>query len=446
MRTLLNMANPLGGLLKDQPLNEDQSYRLMHFVVQLPVEGGLLLYHMMTKSLVLLDPSEAARMQEAPASIPELVAHWFVVPQDFDDRRLAQEVRAVGRMLADPVKGIRRYTILTTTDCNARCFYCYEKGRSRIPMTDRIAEETARYIADNAPEGTIRLRWFGGEPLYNKRAISLICSLLSEKGMPFQSSMVSNGFLFDPETLSEAVQSWKLEKVQITLDGTESVYNRTKAYVDPGDNPFQRVFGNVRSLVDAGVRVNIRLNIDRHNADDLFSLVDLLGDAFGDNPLVNVYSHSLFEACDPKAAVRHNDVQRRKLFDKQMRLRDHIRKLGLSHQFQLSSFVKLNRCMADDDGSVVILPDGHIGKCEHFSDSEWFGSILDGARDEGVLEAFKALRPELEDCSCCPLYPDCFRLSKCEETVHCYPEEREEKLTAILQCIESYYRSYEVQD
>ena len=446
MKTLLQMAELLAGLLKEQPYGEDTSYRLMHFVIQQPVDDGLLLYNMVTKSLVFLDAEEARKMADNPASIPELVSHWFAVPLDHDDRRLALEVRAVGKMLQNPVKGIKSFTILTTTDCNARCFYCYEKGRSRIPMSDNTARQVAEYIIKNAAEGTIRLRWFGGEPLYNKKAITQICSRLSAEGIPFRSSMVSNGFLFDDGTVAEAVQSWKLKKIQITLDGTEKVYNRTKAYIDPGENPFRQVLVNIQRLVAAGVRVNIRLNIDRHNSDDLFSLTEMLGEAYGNNPLVKVYSHSLFEVCDAKAAVKHSDSQRKELFEKQTRLRNRFQELGLFRPGKPSTILKLNHCMADSDDSVLILPDGHIGKCEHFSDSEWFGHISEETRDESVLKSFKALRQELDICPQCPLYPNCFRLSKCEETVHCYPEEREEKLIAIRQQMKSFYSSHEVQN
>lgn len=446
MKTLLKMAEPLAGLLKEQPYSEDISYRLMHFVIQQPVDDGLLLYHMMTKSLVFLDAEETRKMVDNPASIPGLVSYWFAVPIDHDDRRLALEVRAVGKMLQNPAKGIKSFTILTTTDCNARCFYCYEKGRSRIPMSDDTAKQVAEYIIKNASEETVRLRWFGGEPLYNKKAITQICSTLSSEGIHFRSSMVSNGFLFDDETVAEAVQSWKLKKIQITLDGTEKVYNRTKAYIDPGENPFRQVFGNIQRLVGAGVRVSIRLNIDRHNSDDLFSLAEMLGESFSKNPLVRVYSHSLFEACDARSAVKHSDIQRQELFEKQKKLRERFIELGLFLPGKPSNTLKLNHCMADSDDSVLILPDGHIGKCEHFSDSEWFGHISKETRDENVLKSFKTLRQELDICPQCPLYPNCFRLSKCEETVHCYPEEREEKLIAIREQMKSFYSSYEVQD
>lgn len=447
MRTILNMADPLLGLLAPQHFVEGgEPYRLMRYVVRQPVEEGLLLYNVMTKAMVLLDPDEVKKFEKDPSAVPGLVEGWFVVPESHDDRKLAREVRAVGKMLSKPAKGISGYTILTTTDCNARCFYCYEKGRSRIHMTEETADAIIRYIIKHSSGENVRLRWFGGEPLFNKRVITRICTRLKEAGVPFRSSMVSNGLLFDEPTIAEAVDLWKLKKIQITLDGTEVVYNRVKNYVNPEGSPFRRVLGNIRLLVNAGVRVNIRLNIDRHNADDLFILADLLGAEFGGNPLVRVYSHSLFEACDVRAAVNHDDIQRRELFEKQKRLREKLRDAGLSSPGKLAHSLKLNRCMADNDSSIVILPDGHVGKCEHFSDSEWFSHVLSEEIDDRQIASFKQVRPELEACSECVLYPDCFRLSKCEEAVHCYPEEREDKLLTLRDQILSYYKGYAVSD
>ena len=285
MKLLQDYASVLSGLLKDQRLQEGNAYRLMHFVVQQPVEEGVLLYNVLTRAVVLLSPEEARKMEENPASTPELVAKWFAVPMDHDDRLLAQEVRAVGKMLENPVRSIKGFTILTTTDCNARCFYCYEKGRRRIPMLEETALKVADFILKNHANDSVKLRWFGGEPLYNKGVISLICGKLKEAGVEYKSSMVSNGYLFDDATVDEAVRLWNLKKVQITLDGTEKVYNRSKAFIYPEGSAYRRVLGNIHRLLDAGIRVTVRLNIDRHNADDLFALVDILTAEFGGQKL-----------------------------------------------------------------------------------------------------------------------------------------------------------------
>lgn len=440
MKLLQDYASPLPGLLKDQRLQEGEFYRLMHFVVQLRADDGLLLYNVMTRAVALLSPEEARRMTDNPASVPELVAKWFAVPLNHDDRKLAREIRAVGRMLEKRPEGLVGFTILTTTDCNARCFYCYEKGRSRVSMKEETALKVAEFIIRNHAREKVRLRWFGGEPLYNKGVISLICGRLRRAGVDYQSSIISNGYLFDDDTVSEAIGPWNLKKVQITLDGTEEVYNRSKAFVRPETSPYRRVLSNIHRLLDADIKVSIRLNIGRHNADDLLDLADVLINELGGRKLFSVYSHTLFETGAEMEAESHTDSRRRELFDARMRLQEKLREGKIAQEGSLPDQLKLNRCMADRDADVVILPDGRLGKCEHYSEDHCFGSIDSPERDETLLAEFKRLREELDACADCPFYPDCYRLTQCEEAAHCYPEEREEKRLTTLRNLLDFYR------
>ena len=440
MKLLQDYASILSGLLKDQRLQEGESYRLMHFVVQQPVEEGLMLYNVMTRAVVLLTPEEAQRMADNPVAVPELVAKWFAVPQNHDDRKLAREVRAVGKMLEKRPKGITSFTILTTTDCNARCFYCYEKGRNRIPMKEETARKVAEFIIKNNPGKKVKLRWFGGEPLFNKGVISLICGELRRAGIEYQSSMVSNGYLFDDETVAEAIDLWDLKTVQITLDGTEEVYNRSKAFIYQEGSPYLRVLGNIHCLLDAGIKVDVRLNIDRHNADDLLVLADVLIDEFGGQKLFRVYSHPLFEAASEYTAVFHTDSQRQELFHARKRLQEKLREGKIALEGTLPDKLKLHHCMADSDIDIVILPGGHLGKCEHYSDDHWFSHLDDAERDDTMREGFKRLREEIDACADCLFYPDCYRLALCEEAIHCYPEEREEKLLVTRRNLLNFYR------
>ena len=68
--------------------------------------------------------------------------------------------------------------------------------------------------------------------------------------------MISNGYLFNDDTIKEAKEEWQLTKVQITLDGTEQIYNRCKAYIYKDVNAYRRVIGNIHLLQDADIHVN----------------------------------------------------------------------------------------------------------------------------------------------------------------------------------------------
>lgn len=141
MQTILP---PSGNTIKilGKARSAEHGLRWMHYVLAQPVEGGVLVFHTLTRALLLLTPEEYA----APDNLPELRDGWFRVPQEMDDMKYADQVRFIRRTMWKEPEHITSYTIFTTTDCNARCFYCYEMGRSRIPMSAETAHKAAASI------------------------------------------------------------------------------------------------------------------------------------------------------------------------------------------------------------------------------------------------------------------------------------------------------------
>ena len=391
-----------------------------------------MLYHNMTKAMLLLTPEEAETYKKNPVALTPLIEQWFLVPQSFDDRLLSRQIREVGRMLEKKSDAITGYTILTTTDCNARCFYCFELGRQRMPMSEETAHRTADHIINHCKGEKVSLRWFGGEPLYNKPVISLICRRLKEAGIDYHSSMISNGYLFDDHVIAEAKDLWLLNHVQITLDGTEQIYNRCKAYIYKGVNAYRRVMGNIHKLQDAGIKVSIRLNIDMHNAENLSELAEELHREFSDPNGISVYLYALFEEVKGSMAL-HDDEKRKYVFNQINDIEARLKDYGFIKPRRLNRQVKINRCMADNDHSVVIVPDGCIGKCEHYSEDHFVGHIEDEDRDILMVEKFKEIRDEIDACATCFNYPDCIWLKLCEDNPNCYQEERDHTLLQLRQ-------------
>lgn len=452
MQIIYNTAKPFDQLLKKQKVKKGEAYRPMYYVVEQPVEEGLLLYHTMTKALLLLSPDEAEEYKAHPENIPELIGLWFLVPQSHDDRLLSRQIRDVARMLEKKSDAITRYTIMTTTDCNARCFYCFEMGQPRIPMSDDTARRTADYIIRHSKGKKVTFNWYGGDPLYNKKVITLICQILTEAGIDYESKMISNGYLFDDDTIAEACNLWRLKRVQITLDGTEDVYNRFKAYIYKGVNAYRRVISNIHRLQEAGIKVSIRINIDMHNADDLLKLAEELHLEFPNPKGISVYIHQLFEEEKKRTAI-HDEQKRRIVFAKMQEIRKTLVAGGLDNANKLRRKVKVNRCMADNDTCITITPNGHIGKCDHYT-HQYFVSHIDSEDwDEEMLQSFRETNDETEACATCFDYPNCIMLKRCQATRHCFPEVCEDNLDKIKHEMLVAYnncktreKEYEVQD
>ena len=403
----------------------------MTYVVQQPVTNGLLLYHTLTCSMVLLQPDEAADL----TAQRELIDRWFLVPEDHDDRKLCRQVRQMVTLLKPAAKTISTYIILPTTGCNARCFYCFEQGAKPVTMTTETASRVVRYIVAHRGNEEVTLRWFGGESLVNAKVIGQICTELREQGVPFCSVMTSNGYLFDAEMVQRARDLWQLQHVMITIDGTEQTYNRVKAFVYRGVNAFERVLQNIGMLTAAGIHVSIRLNVDNYNIKEMAELVELLHRRFGTNAHLSVISFELYggERSPEDSAT---------LFAQRMQLEQQIAQCGYRSKQKLLNDIKVNCCWADDNGeSVIIVPDGHLGKCEHCIDREFFGHIDSEEREEAIIRKFKERRAEIEACATCFYYPQCIRLVMCEK-YFCSPEYQQEHLHETMEAMKYEYERY----
>ena len=380
----------------------------------------MLLYSTLTLELLLVPAALAPGLEAPSGALREaLRERWFLVPAGLDEHALVRELRQTLRIMEPPAPWIRKYTVLTTTACNARCAYCFESRWEPRTMTLETADRVADYMLAHSAGHPFQIDWFGGEPLVNRRVMDRICARLAEAGAVFRSGMTTNGYLLDPETAAADVALWRLNACQITLDGREEAYNRIKNYVYPGVNAYRRVIGNIHALAAAGTKVLIRLNFDLGSAEEIRLLTEELIREFGGEANVGVTPAILYE---DEAAPRSPE-EREALQSLRLELMERLEAGGLGRPGRLPRALLFHMCMADSGDMVTVLPDGELGLCEQHVRDYLIGSIDGGDLDGAVLEAVKALRPEIPACGDCPLYPGCIRLALCRNQV-CHPQRR----------------------
>ena len=402
-----------------KPPKSTAPMRLSKFILTQPTEEGVLLFSTLTRELLLLTPEE---FEHAP-ELPYLQERWLSVPEGTNEKELVELVRWTRKTLRREPKHIEKYTILTTTDCNARCFYCYEKGCAKVSMTRETAQKVVAYIKAHCGGNEVKISWFGGEPLMNSEAIDWICQGLRKEGVAFKSQMVTNAYLFTDGIAEKSVNSWNVKNVQVTLDGTEAVYNRSKAYIHTQGSAYQVVLVNIRRMLDAGIAVAIRLNMDLHNADDLFTLAEELAEQFAGQKGLHVYAHLLFDTNKPWH-VHHTSQEWEMLYDKLYKLEETLSARGMMSRKRkgLNREPMLNHCMADSGNSAVILPDGHLGLCEHFTDSEFFGHVDREDRDQAMIASWRESCDPVPECEDCVFVPECVTLKKCNGQIAYFPQ------------------------
>ena len=184
---------------------------------------------------------------------------------------------------------------------------------------------------------------------------------------------------------------------------------------------------NIELLLEGGVGVQVRLNMDDANCEDLKTLAGQLAQRFGKHEKFSVYPFLLFQDI-----LSPSEVRKAQLFDKYRSFRGELEQLGLIRSGKLPATLRLNRCMADDPASVVILPDGRLCACEHFNETPGFGSLDSACSKDLEAGYWQETYPEDPFCGNCPLYPDCFRLKNCPDTSeHCIPGQREAEIEKL---------------
>lgn len=403
-----------------------QTWRWSKYVLQYQNEHGWLLYHTLTCELLFVEAEE----MKTEVCRDALIRHRFLVEEQGNEYPLISRLRRMRQLVyrAETKEKrnapIERFWVLTTTSCNANCFYCHEKGIPQMTMTQHTAKDVADYIVEKSCKKPVQLIWYGGEPLINAQVIDLISAELAKKNIVYSSKMISNGYAFDAEMVLRAADLWKLRRIQITLDGQEKTYNHVKRYDvrDEAGSPFFRVIDNIALLLEQKINVVIRLNMELYNENELTKLADRLIDTFGGNPNFSVYTAPLFETC---LGTRNNRTkqQRREVYEAHRKLSEKLFEAGVLKKNALARSIESEmRCLAVSSARVIF-PDGQLAFCHDYMEDALSGSIYGNEPAFEEREYYTISLPEKEACQTCVRYPQCVRLKKCfnnscnEETV-----------------------------
>jgi len=441
-----NILNMLGPNILDVSKN----HRLMKYLLIEDADNGKVIHNELTRSFIWISNTHWDKIYTNDRSIDYIDYLWtnyFLVNEDFDERAVQQMLKE--KMAPSPDDpnyltpgNLDAYTIYTTMGCNARCNYCYEKGRKITVMNSETARKVGDYIVRVSKKNghNIELRWFGGEPLVNENVIDIICKKVKDAGYNYTSEFTSNGFLFKREKIEKYVNLWHIHSAQITLDGTEETYNKIKNYKNAkGKNPYRIVVDNIKMLAfELDVYISIRINLSLDNAENIKELMHEIYKEFGIHKNINPYVYPIFDTNDPRT-----DEENDELFGKLKEIQDIMRQYGYFQGMWRADFISSTHCMCDIGNAVVIGTDGDIGLCEHYSESEFWGHVAkEDMRDEDMIRSFKKYVDDQEICFDCPIFPSCIIPVKCEDLKVCNKWKREWRVREAHYDIMYMYSTY----
>ncbi|MEZ0574886.1 12,18-didecarboxysiroheme deacetylase [Halodesulfovibrio aestuarii] len=167
-----------------------------------------------------------------------------------------------------------------TQRCNLKCVHCYAHAVDPDKHKDLISTEKGKEIIDDlAQYGAPVMLFSGGEPLVRKDLVEL-AKHATDKGM--RAVISTNGTLITKEKARE-LKEVGLSYVGISLDGMEEVHNKFRGV----PNAFKKALEGIENCKAEGLKVGLRLTINKQNAPEIPKVFQLLKDM--DIPRICLY-------------------------------------------------------------------------------------------------------------------------------------------------------------
>ena len=336
----------------------------------------------------------------------------LVEKEGYDPREIAGTATA-------PRK-IDRMTVflLLTEACNLGCIYClngaetYEKsGRSRMNPDVALRSITA-CLERLAPGGTLKVAFFGGEPLMNWPLLQeIVRRCESDIKLRYQDRHIAyhltSNLTMCPPGLTDLLLRHRFT-VMCDIDGPPEIHNRCRPYLK-GRPSHARTAATIARLVDAGVPVALRATVTSINEDRIFDIAahhkELGANTSAFVPVSPVNSDRQFLPRgllpDPdKLAGRLAEVYRSGLWDKRalFPFNEYLLKLRPgAHQ--------ITACAAPSGTTPVVRTHGDVYFCIYLVGQEKyrFGSLGAEWDSRSMDAATAALHVDnVEGCRACP--------------------------------------------
>lgn len=155
-----------------------------------------------------------------------------------------------------------------TRQCNLHCLHCYADAKSVCSPEEMTTEEAKIFILGLAEFSVPVLLFSGGEPLLRKDIFEL-AAFAKEQGI--RPALSTNGTLIN-DSVAETLRELGFSEVGISLDGIEENNDRFRGK----KGAFELALGGIRTCVNKGLRVSLRLTITQFNYRDIPTILQLV--------------------------------------------------------------------------------------------------------------------------------------------------------------------------
>ncbi|EJW13600.1 radical SAM domain protein [Rhodovulum sp. PH10] len=370
----------------------------------------------------LRDTAEGrAPLDAAAATLVALTAGGFLVEDGEDEREAVAETHRAARENCETL----HLVLVPTLSCNLACPYCFEPGvtpvAGRTAMTEFVRDDLCSLVRAAVAEGTrtLRVTWYGGEPLVGWQNLvdtsERLIATCEAAGCGYSAEIVTNGTLLTADR-ARKLAALKVTQAQISLDGPPDIHDLRRI----GRNRKPTFAAVVEAIAAAApcLRVAVRINVCRRVAPRVEEVLAILA-ARGLNRSVSVHLAPLRPApgaagSAPPAAAAGTAIDwldDREVAALRVAFDDLLRRHGFPvHPTGLPQ-PRGTACIADQDASFVIEPDGTVQKCD------WTVGIAGAAVgrlgpggiefDEDIARWRDLDVPDDPECAACRFLPLC---------------------------------------
>jgi uncharacterized protein len=157
--------------------------------------------------------------------------------------------------------------------CNFACSYCYQEGYNPIQkeLSTEIIDSFFNYVHEEFAGRPKYITVFGGEPLLpGEKQRQLISYFLTKANVAkLDVAFVTNGFTLN--SYVDLLKTASIREIQVTLDGTEAIHDERR-YMKGKQPTFSKIVEGIDACLEAGININLRMVVDKHNIDNLPAL------------------------------------------------------------------------------------------------------------------------------------------------------------------------------
>lgn len=312
--------------------------------------------------------------------------------------------------VCDPVLSL---VVHTTKECNFRCQYCYLNFENKM-VSGEVQESIVKFIQKNLYRfGSVRISWFGGEPLLGMDTIENISQkvmrICEKAKKPYFSSITTNGYLLTPQNIEKLIK-YNVTSYTITIDGLAQTHDQLRFL--KGKKPtFDKIISNLLYIKNnircSKLRVVIRTNLTREIAKYIDQYYDFYNEKFGDDRRFSLFVRPVRDAGGEGVKEISSDLLTNQEMDEiLLRLSEKVERGGIGF---LSNYSELQpagyTCPAICMGKYTIDVEGKISKCDSVEAGLEIGYLdkegnlkLSGTNEEDWMTGCFKYEPECEDC------------------------------------------------